>query len=283
MNRIDAIRLSLPGSGAAAILITSPVNRLFATGFASSDGALLVTERDAWFFTDSRYEEAARSSVLNAEVRLVTRDDPYTGQIKAIIDGCGIDSVGFEDGAFTYPKYLEWNEKLETKLVPSQKLLDDLRAVKSVGDIAKMKEAQRIAEKSFEGILPLISTDITERQLAAELICRMLKNGADDKSFDPIVVSGEKTSMPHGTPEDRKIRNGFLTIDFGVKLDGWCSDTTRTLCVGKPDGEMAHVYETVLSIHVCFMRSLDAFRMCWCVNCEETLSARSFGIHNIVV
>jgi Xaa-Pro aminopeptidase len=128
-----------------------------------------------------------------------------------------------------------------------QKLLRDLRAVKSLDDLDKMKKAQRISEKAFDDILPIIGTDITEKQLATELIYRMLKNGADDTGFAPIVVSGPRSSLPHGVPKDRKIVEGFLTIDFGARVDGWCSDTTRTLCVGKPRDEMVRVYETVLA------------------------------------
>jgi Xaa-Pro aminopeptidase len=92
----------------------------------------------------------------------------------------------------------------------------------------------------------MITPGITEKQLAAELLYLLLKNGADDKSFDPIIVSGEKSSMPHGVPGDKPIGGGFLTIDFGARLDGWCSDTTRTLCVGKPTDEMVNIYNTVL-------------------------------------
>jgi Xaa-Pro aminopeptidase len=87
---------------------------------------------------------------------------------------------------------------------------------------------------------------MTEKELAAALIYRFLKLGAENVSFEPIVVSGVRSSMPHGVPTDARISKGFLTIDFGVKLDGWCSDTTRTLCVGEPDAEMRRVYDTVL-------------------------------------
>ena len=228
------------------MMVTGAPGRLYATGFASSGGVLLITSEDAWFFTDSRYIEAARSAISGAHIRLITKDEPYEYQIKAILNEAGITSVGFEDKDVSYAGYLEWKEKLEVELVPAQKLVDDLRAVKSPDDLEMMKKAQRVAEKSFEQILPLISTDITEKQLAAELIYRFLLNGADDKSFDPIVVSGPKSSMPHGVPGDVKIGAGFLTIDFGVRLDGWCSDTTRTLCIGKPDDEMIRVYDTVL-------------------------------------
>ena len=246
MNNIEKIRRTLSEQEFGAIMVTGAAGRLYATGFASSAGVLLVTPKDAWFFTDTRYFEAAGITVCGAHVRLITKEEPYADQIKAILNDNGITSVGFEEKDVSYAGYLKWKEKLEVELVPAQKLVDDLRAVKSLDDLGMMKKAQRVAEKSFEQILPLISTDITEKQLAAELIYRFLLNGADDKSFDPIVVSGTKSSMPHGVPGDVKIGAGFLTIDFGVRLDGWCSDTTRTLCIGKPDDEMLKIYDTVL-------------------------------------
>lgn len=246
MGRINAIRRELAKQEYGALMITSPANRTFATGFISSAGVLLITSRDAFFFTDSRYIEAAEAAISDAHVRLVTHEDPYHDQIKAALAESKINSIGFEDNAVTYSKYNEWVEKLEVGLVPAQKLITELRAVKSGADLENMKNAQRIAEKSFEETLPLINSDITERQLAAELVYRFQKNGADDKSFDPIVVSGSRSSMPHGVPGDEKISEGFLTIDFGVRLGAWCSDTTRTVCLGRPDDEMIRVYETVL-------------------------------------
>lgn len=246
MDNIIRIRESLQRSDFDAILLTSPVNRFFATGFESSAGALLILRDDAWFFTDSRYIEAAEAAIKNARVQLVTKDAPYARLIDSLLHDNACDSAGFEDGSVTYSAYLEWEEKLNVKLVPAQDLINDLRSVKSYDELAKMKKAQKIAEKSFAELLPMVSGGITEKQLAAELMYLLLKNGADDKSFDPIIVSGEKSSMPHGVPGDRVIGNGFLTIDFGARLDGWCSDTTRTLCVGNPTDEMINVYDTVL-------------------------------------
>ena len=246
MNNIEKIRCALPEHGFSAMMLTDPASRLYATGFYSSDGVLIVSACDACFYTDSRYIEAAENTISGAHVRIVSKDETYSSQIKAVLNEDRITSLGFEDGKVTYAGYLEWSEKLEVELVPAQKLIDGLRAVKTREDLGKMIKAQRLAEKSFEEVLPLISTDITEKKLAAELIYRFLLNGADDKAFDPIVVSGAKSSMPHGVPGDVKIGPGFLTIDFGLRLDGWCSDTTRTLCIGKPDDEMIRVYDTVL-------------------------------------
>ena len=246
MNNIDRIRQKLPEYGLKAIMITSPVNRLFATGFLSSDGALVITDSDAWFYTDFRYIEAAQNTISGANINSVTKDATYAVQIESILNNAGVASVGFEDGSLTYAEHVEWTKKLTASLSPAQKLLDELRAIKTESELGMLKKAQSIAEKTFLEILPLISTDMTEKELAAEITYRAIRNGADDKSFDPIVVSGTKSSMPHGVPGDIKISKGFLTIDFGVRCDGWCSDTTRTLCIGQPDDEMVKIYDTVL-------------------------------------
>ena len=246
MNNIEKIKRELSGQAFDAMMVTAPVNTRYLTGFAASAAVLLVTADDSWFFTDSRYIEAAKAAVKETHVLLTTNDKPYADLINPILKEHSISSLGFEDGTMTYSAYLDWKKKLKTKLVPAQKLIADLRMIKSLSDLDKIKKAQRIAEKSFEEIIPLISTDITEKQLVAELINRFLRNGADDKAFDPIVVSGQKSSMPHGVPGDVKITAGFLTIDFGVMFEGWRSDTTRTLCVGKPDDEMKKIYDIVL-------------------------------------
>ena len=277
LNNIERLKKALPEQEYDAILIIDPINRLFATGYESDDGALLITEHDAWYFTDSRYIEAAEISVVGADVALVTNEHPYSEKIKAQLTGYGITSLGFEEDSITYSEYLSWNEKLEIKLIPAQKLLIDMRMVKSADDLEKMIKSQRIAEKSFGEILPLISADMTEKDLAAELLYRFLKNGADDKSFDTIVVSGPKSSMPHGVPGDMKIGKGFLTIDFGVRLDGWCSDTTRTLCIDDPDEEMVRVYDTVLLAQEAGIKAARAGIACSDIDAEARSVIESAG------
>ena len=219
---------------------------MYATGFNATDGVAIVASEKAWFFTDSRYDEAAAMVIKGALVQQVNAQSPYSARINQVLQEYGIKTLGFEQETMTVSEFAVWKEKLHAQLVPQQSLLTSLRAVKSRQELECLIKAQRIAEKSFNEILPLISTDITEKELAGELMCRFYKNGADDKSFPPIVISGERTSMPHGVPTDNKIKKGFLTMDFGVILDGWCSDTTRTVCVGEPDDEMKRVYNTVL-------------------------------------
>jgi len=246
MNHFDKIKKAVKQSDIGAVMLISEANRFYASGFNSSAGMVVVTEDDAWFFTDSRYFENALKSVADANVMLVDRENSYSGRVNAVLNECGIEKIGFEDEFISYAEYDEFKNKITAELCPFQKNIGDLRAAKDAEELEIMVSAQQIAEKSFNEVLPYISTAATEKDIAAELLYRMLKNGADDKSFDTIVVSGKKSSMPHGVPEDIKISKGFLTIDFGVKYKGYCSDTTRTLCVGEPTAEMRKVYDTVL-------------------------------------
>ncbi|MCF0120493.1 MAG: aminopeptidase P family protein [Oscillospiraceae bacterium] len=247
MNNIKKIQALCGELNTDAILVTSEVNRYYATGFDSTDGMLLVTADKAWFMTDSRYTEAAENNITGAEVLKVAGKTTYFTLLNDIISRENISAVGFENEALTYSEYMRLTNAVKALFRPTDNKMTLIRASKTPEELEYLIKSQRIAEKAFNEIIPLVSTDITEKQLAAELMCAFYRNGADDKSFDPIVVSAEHSSMPHGVPSDSKIKEGFLTIDFGVKLNGWCSDTTRTLCVGKPTDEMRRVYDTVLS------------------------------------
>lgn len=246
MNNFEKIQQAIKNSDMEALILTSPSNRRYAAGFSSTSGVCVVTEEKSYFFIDSRYFEAAEKEVQGAEVRIVGGKTTYYDVINKVIAEHDAKVVGFEENSLTVARFRAYEEKLHAKLVPAQKILDDLRAVKSEDELKLMIQAQRIAEKSFCEVLGLINTEMTERELVTELVYRMMKNGAEDKSFDPIVVSGRKSSIPHGEAGNEKIGKGFLTIDFGAKYKGYCSDTTRTLCIGKPTDEMVKVYHTVL-------------------------------------
>ncbi|MCL2427256.1 MAG: Xaa-Pro peptidase family protein [Oscillospiraceae bacterium] len=246
MTNIDRIRQAMPEYNCDSILITEDIDRLFATGFSSSAGVLFITLKDAWYFADSRYIEVAKATITDAEVLLYKSSEPTFDNIKKTIKDNNIKSIGFEDMLVSFTAHKDLQKIFDIELVPVQKLINDLREIKSRADLEGIIQAQRLSEEVFNEILPIISTDMTEKDLAAELIYRCLKKGADDMSFSPIVVSGPNSSKPHGVPSTEKIANGFLTIDFGVRLNGWCSDTTRTLCVGKPDDEMVNIYNIVL-------------------------------------
>ncbi len=247
MNNIKKISKAVEASEAQALLITSDQNRYYATGFASSAGELIVCgDGSAALFIDARYFEEASRSIREAEV-ICSNDKPVYQLMNEYFKDHGVTKLAVEEGSLSYAAYTGLQGKLEPEFVPGQQLLRDLRAVKSPEEMEILIAAQRIADQAYTNVLKLITPDITERELAAELTCQMLRLGAQDKSFDPIVVSGSLSSVPHGKPRDVKLQRGFLTMDFGALYRGYCSDTTRTVAIGEPTEEMVKVYNTVLS------------------------------------
>ncbi|MBO6010696.1 MAG: aminopeptidase P family protein [Oscillospiraceae bacterium] len=230
-----------------AILLISPTNRRYATGFPSTEGTVLITRNSAHFFVDSRYIEAARKAISGADVELVTNKYEWYAQVNDVLKKEKINKLAFEDGFVSCAEFNRMKEKLEPELVAENGLMTALRSVKQDFEVESLISAQRLAEKVLDRVLGIIKPGMTEKDVAAELVYGMLKLGAENVSFEPIVVTGEKSSMPHGVPGDKVIKKGdFLTMDFGCILGGYCSDMTRTVAIGKATKEMRKVYDTVL-------------------------------------
>jgi Xaa-Pro aminopeptidase len=248
MHHFENIAAGLEAHGLDAMLLTGEANRFYASGFRSSgtDGVALVTKKKNYYFTDSRYTEAARRYVRDAEIGEIKKG--YAPLINEALASEGLKRVGFEDESMTVADYGRYREKLHCELIPASTLLRDLRMVKDDGELEAMIAAQRIAEKALEEILHEIHPGVTEKELAAKLQYWMLHYGAEDMSFDPIVVSGPNGSLPHGVPSEKPIQFGeFVTMDFGCVFHGYCSDMTRTVAVGAVTEEMRRVYDTVLA------------------------------------
>ena len=249
MNHFKKIAGALEAHGLDAVLLTCEANRFYASGFHSSgtDGVAIVTRNRSYYFTDSRYTEAAARYVQGAEIRQTDREHPYSALINEVIEKEHITRMGYEDEYMTAADFHRFSEKLHCELVPATELLWTLRAVKDQAELDCMIRAQRIAEKALADILGEIRPGVTEKEIAALLLYKMLHYGAEDKSFDPIVVSGPNGSLPHGVPSEKPIQAGeFVTMDFGCKFGGYCSDMTRTVAVGHVTEEMETVYNTVL-------------------------------------
>ena len=249
MNHFKKIASVLETHSLDAVLLTCEANRFYASGFHSSgtDGVAIVTRNHNYYFTDSRYTEAAARHVRDAEIRETDREHPYSALINEVIEKEHITRMGYEDEYMTAADFRRFSEKLHCELVPATELLWTLRAVKDQAELECMIQAQRIAEKALADILGEIRPGVTEKEIAALLLYKMLHYGAEDKSFDPIVVSGPNGSLPHGVPSEKPIQAGeFVTMDFGCKFGGYCSDMTRTVAVGHVTEEMETVYNTVL-------------------------------------
>lgn len=246
MNHIAQIAAKLPEYGLDAMLITSESGERYALGF-HGEGLLLVTRDGAHYTTDGRYIEAARAQITGAQVSLVSAGSGHLAQARAYIAEKDLHNVGFESGALTVDGHRRYAQELSCILTPAQPLLDGLRAAKDSEEQAVMRRAQQITDEAFKAVLNFIRPGLTEREIAARLVYELLRRGGEKVSFDPIVAAGANGSMPHAVPGDQAVEAGmFITMDFGCKVEGYCSDMTRTVALGQPTEEMERVYTTVL-------------------------------------
>ena len=246
MKNLDKY-LNLLGGEVDGLLLTSRYSRHYGAEFDIAEGVAIVTKSGCRYFTDSRYIESAENNLKGFEVLVVDREHPYRQRLNDAIADFGVTTLGYEETYLTVAELMSYEKDLNAKLVPFNKEIYGLRAVKEAWEIALMRKAQQITDKAFTEILTKIRAGMTELELQAELIYCLYKNGAMGLSFDPIVVSGPNTSLPHGVAGERVIREGdFVTMDFGVLYQGYCSDMTRTVAVGYATEEMKKVYNTVL-------------------------------------
>lgn len=230
-------------------IIFTPANRFYLTGFESEDGILLISDGSAYLAMDSRYIEAAQKTVTDCEV--VPYDKNFFGLCKS-------DAVCETGITIEQYEYIKFRFK-PCGVVFSQKLSDALkqmRTVKTEDEIKRIKTAAQIGDKAFEDILGIIKPGITEAEIALQLEISMRREGASKVSFDTIVLSGKKGSMPHGVPDNKEICSGELvTMDFGCVYMGYCSDMTRTVAVKSADSEQRMIYETVLKAQKTALKS----------------------------
>lgn len=247
MNHIAKIASRLPEYGLDAMLITSESGERYALGF-HGEGLLLITREGAHYTTDGRYIEAARERITAAQVSLVTAGSGHLAQARAYLEEKGLHNVGFESGEMTVDAHRRYAQELPCILTPAQTLLDDLRAAKDEEELDIMRRAQEITDEAFKAILNFIRPGLTEREIAARLVYELMRRGGEKMSFDPIVAAGPNGSRPHAVPGDQVVDTGmFITMDFGCKVEGYCSDMTRTVALGQPTEEMEKVYAAVLA------------------------------------
>ncbi len=246
MNHLNHIAAHLKDYDIDPMLITSAPGEFYAVGF-HGEGAVLVTEKENYYFTDSRYIEAAEKQIGDCHVSLPPAGMNYPKTIQSLVEKLNIKTIGFEGQYMSVDTFRRWEEALSAKMTPAGKLLDELRMVKDEEEIRLMEAAQRITDEAFTKICAFIKPGISEIEIAARLQYEMLLAGAQRMSFDPIVASGPNGSMPHAIPGERKVQKGdFITMDFGCVVGGYCSDMTRTVALGEPTEEMKKVYATVL-------------------------------------
>lgn len=233
-----------------ASIISNPVNIKYFTGFHTDSGYLIVSRNGSVFMTDSRYIEAAQATVDCCDVVLM-KDSKQT--LIKYLKKFNCSSVAIEADFVTVNGLREYGKLLKPEGISTvfdgrlDKVIRFLRCEKNAAEVRCIKAAQEIAENAYNHVIKYIKPGMTEKEVALALDFHMLKNGAEAVSFDTIVVSGKKSSLPHGVPDEKKIEFGdFVTMDFGAVVGGYHSDMTRTVAVGEVSDMMADVYSIVL-------------------------------------
>ena len=247
-TQLKRFQEALKGSNADAAIISSELNQHYLSGFPFTDGFLLITTDKAHMITDSRYVEAAKNTAKEFEVLLPEKSMLET--IAELLRESGAKQVAIEDEEVSVALYERFKSKISEvcEIVNgASALLVEQRKIKLPYELELMAKAQSITDAAFAHILDYITPDVTETDVAVELEFFMRRMGAEALAFETIAVSGAASSMPHGVPSNVKLRKGFLTMDFGAKYNGYCSDMTRTVVIGKADEDMKKLYNTVLS------------------------------------
>lgn len=247
MTHLEKLVSRLGGENPDAVIITSEINQRYISHFPFTDGYLLVTRGASYLVTDFRYVEAAGAKAD----RGLTVAAPEGGMLNFIagkLSENGCRSLAFEEAALSFSGFGKLKKELPgTEIAPgASAIIDDLRLIKDEEELRLTAQAQDIADAAFSHILKFIKPEMTEREVALELEFFMRRAGAEAVAFDTIAVSGSASSMPHGTPRDVRLERGFLTMDYGAKVGGYCSDMTRTVVVGRADADMKKLYGTVL-------------------------------------
>jgi Xaa-Pro aminopeptidase len=256
-DRLASIRRRLSELKAEAVLLSSGADIRWACGFTGSNALLLVGPEAAHFVTDGRYTEQAQAEVRGAEVHIA--DNGLFACLGAHDLLAPYTTVAFQSDAVSVHAQASWAEahpSLEWKPVPQ--LLSRMVAKKGEKEAKKIRAAQSVTESVFDDILDLLAPGVTEREVAAEIVYRHLRRGADAMSFDPIVASGPNAARPHARPTDRCLRKGEpVVIDMGGVVEGYASDMTRTVALGDPGAAVRRAYAAVLEAQ---QKALDAAR-----------------------
>lgn len=257
MSKLSRLRNEMKNLGIDAVVILDELNQRYLSDFAFTDGLLFITAEKAYMVTDFRYYEMALNTA-NKEFEIIT-PEARTGFLGTLLIDHGCKRVGLEGLSVSYATYNSYCEKYPAvEWVNIADTIEKLRRIKTADEIELIQKAQNITDLAFAHILKVITPNMTEIEVAAELEYAMRRAGADGLAFDTIAVSGDASALPHGTPRNVKLKNGFLTMDFGAKYQGYCSDMTRTIVIGKADEEIKKLYNTVLRAQLAAIDYLKA-------------------------
>lgn len=255
-GRIARLQTSLDGQGVDALLVTDLTNVRYLTGFSGTNGQALVMPGAAHFFTDGRYEARSKTLVKAADIAIYP--DRLSDVLSPALEAASVNRLGVEGATMTLSQRDDLDERVGAELIATSGVVEELRRSKEPAEVDLIRDAIRIADETFEWVLDRVAPGATERAIALDLEVRMRTEGADEVAFEPIVGSGTLSAHIHHTPSDRAVEKGDLVLmDFGCRVEGYCSDITRTVVLGAASDEQARLYEIVLDAQRAALEAME--------------------------
>lgn len=246
-ERISKLRNLMNDKNIDAVLLVGDHNRNYLSGFTGDESFSVITENKAFFITDSRFTEQAKQQVKNYDILEYNKNTTFADFLGELVKSNNIKRLGFEEDILSFSVYTLYKSKVQCEFVPMERIVETIRTIKDESELKLIKKAAQIADEAFEHMVKFIKSGMTERKIGLELEFYMKKLGAQELSFPSIIASGVRSSLPHGQATNKVVNKGeFLTLDFGCIYEGYCSDMTRTIVIGKPSEKMIEVYNTVL-------------------------------------
>jgi Xaa-Pro aminopeptidase len=249
--RLQKLRKLLIKNNLDAAFISSLPNIIYLTNFSDftsldRDGFILMTKNSQYIFTHGIYEEAVQKNVKDFELIAIQRENPISKAIKDIIHREKIKRLGFENFDLKVNEYEKLLQEIDKDILTPTTIVHDLRIIKTSVEIKAIKKACALGDKAYNYIRKKITANITEKELAFLLEMYIKQHGAQ-LSFDSVIAFGPNASKPHHVPGATKLKkNNFVLLDFGVKLDNYCSDMTRTIFFGTANAKQKDAYQKVL-------------------------------------
>ncbi len=242
-ERISALRLKIAKERLDGLVITDLANIRYLIGYSGDNGLLILTKNTSLFFTDFRYQEQSKREVKNATIKIWNRN---LFEVFPVTELKGVKKLGFEAESLSYSNYRRIKQQLKKiKFVPTENWTIQLRSVKDNEELRLIRRAVAINDSVFAKIIKQIKPGITEKDLAAEIDYLIKQQG--EVAFPTIVGAGRNGALPHYQPGTKRIKKGeTVVLDFGTKYQGYCSDMTRTVFVGKATKKIKEIYSIVL-------------------------------------
>ncbi len=261
MNRTTVFRTLMNDKGYEASIIINRTNITYLSGYTGSETALFITKDKAMFLADSRNTLQAKNETKGYEVIDIGRKSLALAAAELVLE-YGYKNIGVETETITLASYRLLKEHADVNYGEIDDILLDMRAVKDEEELNNIKIACDIACDALDHIVPILKPGIKEIDIALEIEYYFKKNGSEGVSFDTIVGFEENAAMAHARPSNRALKNGeFVLIDFGCKVNGYCSDMTRTFAVGNVSDEHKKVYATVLNAQKAALDAIVPYMM----------------------